>query len=240
MANKHDSQHGINRNRLSYIVLIFSTSAITILAAVTIFHNPDEAKDIFNIILPVFSSWVGTILAFYFGRENFEAANKQVRELVEKLGPEERSDARVTSIMRPLKRINVFQISEDLSEARITVSQLRQKITSEHSRLPIVDHENKPLYMIHGSTIDRYLTVGNHTREDTLEQFLNWQKQEGSFFNVNKGFVIVSEKTTIASAKQKMESIPSCQDIFITPEGSRDEPLSGWISNMRLAKFMNT
>jgi len=92
--------------------------------------------------------------------------------------------------------------------------------------------------MIHESMVDHHIASGN-TEEDTLDQFINQQREGGFSFKVNAGFVIASEKATIISAKQKMENLPSCQDIFITKEGSSDEPLSGWISNVRLAKFMN-
>ncbi len=82
------------RHALAYVVLIFSAISITMLAIYTIAKEPSEAKNIFNVVLPVFSSWVGTILAFYFGRESFESANQQVRELVEKLDPEERAQSK--------------------------------------------------------------------------------------------------------------------------------------------------
>ncbi len=39
-------------------------------------------KDVLTVILPVLGAWVGTILAFYFTKENFEAANRSVREMV--------------------------------------------------------------------------------------------------------------------------------------------------------------
>jgi len=73
--------------------LIFSALSITVLAGYAIAKDPTNTMTIFNVILPVFASWVGTILAFYFGRENFESANKQVRELVDRLTPEERATA---------------------------------------------------------------------------------------------------------------------------------------------------
>lgn len=140
--------------------------------------------------------------------------------------------------MRPFRDMTVFQIPSDRSETDIRISELRQMFNSGCSRLPVVDHENRPLYMIHESMVDHHIASGN-TEEDTLDQFINQQREGGFSFKVNAGFVIASEKATIISAKQKMENLPSCQDIFITKEGSSDEPLSGWISNVRLAKFMN-
>ncbi len=65
------------RDRLSWVILIGSLAVITILA-MTVIIQSDDKKDtmtIFNMILPVTASWIGTILAFYFGKQNFESAN---------------------------------------------------------------------------------------------------------------------------------------------------------------------
>lgn len=227
----------MNRNSIALAVLIFSTVGIVLLALSTILQDPTEAKDIFNVILPVFSSWVGTILAFYFGRENFESANQQVRELVEKLTPQQRAKASVTSIMRRLVDINYFTIPPNQGDENIQLSVLFDKFRGKISRLPILESNGKPKYMIHQSRFDRYLSSGGN-QEDTLQQFIDMQQSQGLSFDCNNGFVVVSEQISIVQAKLKMESVPSCQDIFVTKEGSLDEPLTGWISNVRLAKFL--
>ena len=91
----------MKRDVLALAILVGATIAITILAVITIVGDPSQAKDIFNVILPVFASWVGTVLAFYFGRENYEAANQQAQDLVQKvqaLSTEQRSKQSVVFI----------------------------------------------------------------------------------------------------------------------------------------------
>jgi hypothetical protein len=226
-----------SRHALAYSVLIFSTLAITSLAIISIVRDPEEAKDIFNVVLPVFSSWVGTILAFYFGRENFESANEQVRELVGKLGPEERVKSSVKSIMRPLNQMTFIKLDENLTENDMRISQIREKFMGRVSRLPILGRKDQPKYMIHQSRIDQFLS-SNGEEDITLQLFLEAMHSEGLNFGLNSGFVIVSENTEIAIAKQKMEAFPECQDIFVTEDGKSDAPLVGWISNIRLMKYI--
>jgi hypothetical protein len=72
-------------------ILLVSALAITVLAAVAVNPDSSNALTIFNTSQPVFASWVGTVLAFNFGRENFESANSQMRPLISKLSPEERA-----------------------------------------------------------------------------------------------------------------------------------------------------
>ena len=239
MEDKKKTSKGKPRSILAYSTLIFSALAITVLAVVAIVKDTKNTMTIFNIVLPVFASWVGTVLAFYFGRENFESANQQVRELVQRLTPEQRAEAPVTSIMRSLINTVYFQIPRGKNEKNVKLSQLRAKIGGNISRLPIIDADRIPRYMIHESSIDKYIASGGK-QEDTLENFIVTQKKEGFEFGFGKGFIMVSEQTALAAAKCKMEETPDCQDIFITKGGSPDEPLTGWISNVRMAKFLVT
>jgi hypothetical protein len=77
------------RSTLAYVVLSISIVGIVVLAGLTISRDAQEAKNVFNVVLPVFASWVGTILAFYFGRENFESANREVRSIFAQLTPQQ-------------------------------------------------------------------------------------------------------------------------------------------------------
>ncbi|MGB5636500.1 MAG: hypothetical protein WBM44_28355 [Waterburya sp.] len=239
MAKKQKTVNAKNQQHfLAWFILFFVTLAITFLAWYIIKKNPQDAKDIFNVILPVFASWVGTVLAFYFGRENLESANRQVWELVERLTPEQRAKASVTSIMRRLADTAHFSIPPGQNNQDIKLSELLGRFVGNISRLPIVDAENKPKYMIHESRLDKYLASDDASTEDNLEKFIAKQQSKGSEFGFDKGFVVVSEQTSLVDAKRKMENIPSCQDIFITKGGSPDEPLLGWISNVRMTKFL--
>lgn len=237
MADKSKSSNGGLRSKLAIATLMFSVVAMTVLAIVAIVIEPDSAMTIFNIVLPVFASWVGTILAFYFGRENFESANQQVRELVDRLTPEQRAKAPVTSVMRSLLNTAYFQITEGKSDQDVKLSELIAKFGGNVSRLPIIAADNRAKYMIHESSIDKYIASGGK-QEDSLEKFIATQKKAGFDFGVNKGFVVVSERTMLADAKRKMEETPSCQDILITKGGSPDEAVTGWISNLRLGKYL--
>jgi hypothetical protein len=247
MAENENGSSGRTRNILAYGIMGVSVAAITILAGLIIYQQPTEATTIFNIVLPVFASWVGTILAFYFGRENFEAANRESREsfavatqeiskMVEKVSPEQRAQALVTEAMRPFNTTEHFPIPAGKSEQDVNLSEICDLFTKNITRIPIIDAEQKPKYMIHQSSIDSYVAAGGNY-EDTLEDFITKQKDDGIEFGLDKGFVVVSEQATLAEAKSKMENVP-CQDIFITKGGSPDEPLIGWLSNVRMTKHL--
>jgi hypothetical protein len=182
------------------------------------------------------ASWVGTILAFYFGRENFEAANASVKKLIDRLSPEQRASQPVSAVMRTAAQTTSIQFSATKGEADHTLAEVRALLKGDVSRLPVLDSAGKPLFLLHGSSVDRYLATPNPDTH-TLKQLLdsgNCRTELGP----NRGFVTVAEKDTLATAKSRMEAVPSCQDIFVTADGTNGQRLLGWITNVRLAKYL--
>ena len=81
---------GSSRNWLALGVVIFGFASITILAVVAIINPSSNSNGmtILNMVLPVVATWIGTVLAFFFGRANFESANLQVQQLVDRVQQE--------------------------------------------------------------------------------------------------------------------------------------------------------
>src|SRR5258707_14126556 len=40
---------------------------------------------VFGALLPLWGTWIGTILAYYYSKQNFESANKSVQQIVDKM-----------------------------------------------------------------------------------------------------------------------------------------------------------
>jgi hypothetical protein len=185
MLGNTQPTNGQPRNYLAYAVLIFSAIAITVLASIAIYVDSGKnTLTILNVVLPVVASWVGTILAFFFGRENYESATR----LIQELNPEERSGSLVTTIMRRFSDTVHFKIPEGKSDADVTLKDLRAKFVKDTTtRLPVVYSNDSPKYILHASRIDNYLVSGGK-EEDTLEQFIDNRKAVGFEFGLNKGF----------------------------------------------------
>jgi hypothetical protein len=199
---------------------------------------------IFNMVLPVFSSWVGTILAFYFGRENFDIAstqvseaNRRLQEVVGTLSPEQRGSQPVASVMRRIEQIAFFQIPSDKSSGTITVGEIYEKFQENVSRMFILDSKNVARYLIHKSRFDAYRGSGGKL-DASLDSFLQYYLERKTGFGVNEGFVVVSERTPLDTAKKLMEETSSCQDIVVTKNGGPEDPITGWLSNTRLCRYI--
>src|ERR1043166_6835732 len=79
---------------LALIAILAIASFIILVAAISALYQPspekmekffDISKYVLGVLLPVIGAWVGTVLAFYFGQVNFEAASKSAANLVRQL-----------------------------------------------------------------------------------------------------------------------------------------------------------
>lgn len=90
------------RTALAFGITVAAVFGITILSLVVIATTDpdvnDRAQNIFNAVLPLFGTWVGTVLAYYFSRENFMAASDSTQQLVGALDERLRS-TRVSDVM---------------------------------------------------------------------------------------------------------------------------------------------
>jgi len=93
------------RSRIGPMVLLIGIVAIVVLALVLMisfavlaqYQAPLKDKvdtligGVFSTVLPVIATWVGTVLAFYFGSENFRQAAQSTREaLSDRLAPKKK------------------------------------------------------------------------------------------------------------------------------------------------------
>src|SRR5205807_604178 len=75
------------RHQVTMLVLNGAIWGLIILSLLIIVQaaNAADSEKIFNAILPVFGTWVGTLLAFYFSKANFDAATKSVTDIAQKM-----------------------------------------------------------------------------------------------------------------------------------------------------------
>jgi predicted transcriptional regulator len=221
------------RNKVAYYTLIISSSAIIVLAIITMVQsNGENAMTIFNTTLPVFASWIGTVLAFYFGRENFESANKQVQEIVTTFKDEKSSTYYSRDIMITPYAMTTFMMKTE--ENNIMLDEFFQRFKTHHvSRLPIIDSNKRIKYIVHESKLHQYLSNQElDIRETSFDDFLLNK-------NYTKGYLLVSENTSVEDIKKILQESKNCKDIFVTKEGKEDEELLGWIPDIHLLKLIS-
>lgn len=227
------------RKNLALFIVFIVTLALTVISIVIINHSLakgkddiDTVKEIFHSLLPVLTTWVGTVLAFYFGKENFESANKQINQLVNKITPDAFKEVPVNQVMIDYDTMMKYN---DADAAILKVGDLKDTFEKmvDKSRMPIVDKDRKPLFILHKTEFDT-LMKDDANKEKLLADF----KDNGYGYKQGKGFVIVSESATLKEALAALKTIDQCKDVFITKGGTEKEALTGWLPDTRILNFI--
>jgi hypothetical protein len=252
------------RGTIAHLVLKFGIISLIIVSVIVIIvglfvllkeHNVDKSTSmieaVFHALLPVVATWVGTVIAFYFGKANFEAASKSASDLARQFAntDDKLRATKVTDpgVMIPLAEIAFNKTLVAKTDAQILVEQdLIKFIDSidKGDRLPVLDSKNAVRYIIHESTLNecaRKLAAGNYSAlakeslsKVTLDEMVKKTDQEmGSKLTYSASFV--SKNATLFEAKTKMDSNQFSQDVFVTATGGRAEPIIGWITNNRIS-----
>jgi hypothetical protein len=211
-----------------------SVIGVVVLATVIIVHKPDEAIQILSTVLPVIGTWVGTVLAFYFSRANLEAATRSVTAIASQLTPDDRLRSKpAKNVMIALSQAFVARGPAANVKLLEAIAHLEQ--TGKGSRIPVLDENDHPLYIVHRSTIDRFISARARSAAPPDLSTLTLQDMMGNVqFKalLDNSFVTVNENATLANARAAMAAVPGCQDVFVTKAGTDREPILGWITNV--------
>jgi hypothetical protein len=223
------------------IIFVFSvTGFIGVVAIVmaTIFYNEKSigsVKDILGILLPVLSAWAGAVIAFYFGRENFESGTKSSAALVKQLTSEEKlKSILIKDVMINITKAVTFTLDKPEKDIKIKSDLIDAKLEKEKKeRLPILDPQGRIKYMAHRSLFDKFI-VQEVAKTKKLED-LSFQDMlnDDNFKEVLTGsFKTLTEASNLAQAKFLMDQIKICSDVFATEDGTANSKVLGWVTNM--------
>jgi hypothetical protein len=129
------------RGRLAQVVTMWALVAILVLgitilvisgyhAAVSTDTNAprefvDTAKYVFAAVVPVVAGWVGTVMAFYFGKENFRAATESVSQIAKQFTSQEKlGQTRAQDIGKAIEDVAPLRLGATDTNATITLDKL--------------------------------------------------------------------------------------------------------------------
>lgn len=199
----------------------------------------ETSRLVFNALLPLLGTWVGTVLAYYFSRMNFESASQSVERMVTLTAEQKLGQMFVGKEMMSLGQITLYQIPAGKTPKDVLLKDLRSKFGGKITRIPIVDANGVVLYIVHQSGLYKFLAekalegkgadIENLTLQDLVDdaELKNWVAN----------IVYVSEQASVADAKNKMEQQAGCQDLIVTKTGNKTEPMLGWMTNVDIGRL---
>jgi hypothetical protein len=195
-------------------------------------QTAQAAKDILTILLPVIGTWIGTVLAFYYSRENFEAASRETR-----LSLGQRLAKPAIDVAIPIQHIDSIDVSDVAAANALRLQMIEARLSQTgFYRGPIFTTAKLPIFVIHRQPLDSFVACearASRPIDDlTVADLLN--SPEGRRWQ--NAFVTVSERSTLADAKAAMESRKGCQDVFITRTGQETSSVVGWLTNNEIQR----
>lgn len=236
--------NGAGRDQLAGQVVFWSglgiaTISVAVVAAVALRGDPKNIETtlttVFNTLVPLFGTWVGTVLAFYFSSKNYEAAAKATKDLVGQLGDDRLKQIPIKDAWIPASGISGLPVDDGKESTVDFVKDVEGLLNTQISRVPVWDANKVVRYVLHESMVYRFLAK-NKKPDPTLQDFLDFAADAGTYRDIVSKIGWVSQTATLADAKAKMEGTPNCQDVFVTASGSNIEPVLGWVTNVEIAK----
>lgn len=245
------------RGSIASKVLVYGTVVLGILAAIIIgtgivlIYNAgnDDTKidkavnlltNVFYSLLPVVATWVGTVIAFYFGKANFEAANQSAKDFFSAITSEQKLRGIKVSdkeVMINFTEIKYFNHTSDEEVGKTKVSTLiKFMIDKKVTRLPFITPERAIKYCIHRSVFDKFISSlalnkpDVNIKEQVFNDFLATDIDEIKNY-ISSGIIYANEDATLFDIKQMMDNNKYCEDAFVTKTGSKSEPVIGWVTN---------
>jgi hypothetical protein len=226
------------REWLALVVVVSSFVIIGVIAglAIGLADKPgDAAHNVLTIVLPVFGTWVGTVLAFYFARQNLEAAAEATASTLRASGRQ--GVQPVTAAMLSEADWITYDVPDGTQIAGVKIKDLREQMSKDKPpsrRLPIRDAKRAVLYVIHDSTLNAFADAKKTAIDEmTIGDLLG----DATFKQLIEAIGFVAQTADISEARLVMRSIDNCNDVFVTPTGKHDERAIGWLTNTQLAEI---
>ncbi|WP_306143236.1 hypothetical protein [Roseibium sp. MMSF_3412] len=246
--------------RLS-IVALLGVSLIVVAIGILAAEGEEAVENsqyVFAALLPLFGTWIGTVLAYYFSKQNFEAASKATESLV-KMSVQKLRSVSIEEAMIPLGSIvGIVKAPNDkLRDVPLQkVAEAMEKTLPSGrpiSRVVILAANNACIGIIHrsiwsemravvatsGATVNFKNEAANTDTLDKVHDLESETRAPEKFGNfITHSIAFARAGATLADAKMRMESRDDCQDVFITANGSAAEPIIGWVTNQEISKAL--
>lgn len=235
-----DTEASKFRSRLAGWIIGLSVVGISLISAAAILlaesgdSRAETTRLVFGSVLPLFGTWVGTILAFYFARENFAAATESTLRLTGQLTPE----TPVREAMIPRNAMVVHQLAAGQDEANVLLGNLVDTMQNTgFKRIPVLKSDGAVVWVIHESLILSYAQSKSVSATDPgfLGESLAHLRAVPELKTLSEAITFVNKDARVGDARDRMRAMSGSNDVFVTETGKSAEVVIGWLTNTLLA-----
>jgi hypothetical protein len=246
---KPEPNESFTRERLAYLVLGLCAAGIILFASLAIWLDKatraETTRLVFVSVLPLFGTWVGLVLAYYYGSKNLEAATRSTETLSGVAGQLAGIATAATLVrekMIPETRIESLLLTpdEDKNFGQLPLQRVWDRFEAikplGYDRLPILGPDKTIRGLMHRSLLDRFAARQAGTLPEVLEQ-KNISSLLPDERRLLSTYVFVPVSANLGDARKAMKSVPDCNDVLVTETGAASEPVQGWLTNSELAEL---
>jgi hypothetical protein len=241
------------RGRLAPLVIGIGTAGILVVAVATLIgisvgqaEPPEPAVylGILSTVVPVFATWVGSVIAFYFSNESFRQAAQASGALKADDGDRESITsptrmiplAKITGIVLKGPRKHPAESGADLTKAPeggdvypdkaedVPMKDIVWMFSDTVSRVIIFDPQMRAVMVIRKKLVPPELTDGA-----TVQAYLEAAQNKADAVN----FKTVPETATVGESRAVMRLFNTA-DLFVTKTGAETDPVKGWVPDDKL------
>jgi hypothetical protein len=204
---------------------------------------------VFSTVLPVVATWVGTVLAFYFGSENFrQAAESTLAARTDGLTAKKK----ITDVMVPYEHIaRLYAENEADAETALTMLDVINTLSAAATRVIVFNPKTQaPIYVIRSTSppMPANWVTSDYAPGPALPKEANAEKPDEPkpaklkvYLDVEQNrddareFQFIDENATPEAALDKMKKA-KIDDLFITKDGQSSSRVLGWVATNDLLK----
>ena len=243
------------RGRLAPLVIGIGTGGILIVAIAVLIgitygtQTKPEASvylGIFSSVIPVFATWVGAVIAFFFSNESFRQAAEASGAIKADVGDSEPITAptrmipleKITHIVLGAPRRHAASNSEDLLKGPAADAGTYATVLEELDMRDVVwlfsndtvtlvivlDADKHPVAVIRKKLVPQGLAG-----DARLKHYFASGQNAADAVN----FRWIPETATVGQGRAMLDLYRTA-DLFVTKTGQADEPIKGWVPDDRL------
>lgn len=237
--------------RGSYIIVALVAAAIVAVGAVIIWNAGADAgkidkglgllNNLVAAIFPMVAAWIGAVIAYYFARENFEAATKGASDLLQGFRSDRLGQISASQVMIPASRITVAKTPAD--DAQSLKGDILDRIKAKkQGRVVVLSDDGRGRGVFHDGTVLEFLTSAAAAAPIETLTLADILKDETMAEVLAKSVVYVRPEATLADVRNEMEraskdSPKTVRDAFVTQTGKSSEQVVGYLSDVDIAKY---
>jgi hypothetical protein len=229
---------GAVRRSLAPLVIGIGTAGILIVAlSVLVAINygrtapldPGIYLGVFSSVVPVFATWVGAVIAFYFTNESFRQATQSTNAL--RGGDADSGPITSAERMIPFDKVTKLVLGAPTKRdgenvpadiAAISMDMVRDLFSDTITRVIVFDAQRQPKLIIRSKLDDR--------TDATIADYLKRSQNGADAVN----FKALPTTATVADGRRLLQ-LYNVTDLFITDHGTLEEPAKGWVADDKLA-----